>query len=382
MQEKLQNLGKINPPSKLPSVIEYVDLESVKGTDLMNHENLESVSAPSRAQRLAQKGDIFYQTVRPYQKNNYYFDMDDNNFVFSTGYAQIRPTKIDGKFLFYKIQDDKFVTEVLKRSTGTSYPAINSHDLSKIDFLVPTNIPEQNWIGKLLIKLDKIITLEQEKTKKLESLKTYLVQNLFAYDKGYPFLRFQNFFSPWETRRLSEITSIIGGGTPSTKINEYWNGDINWFTPSEIRDNIYVEDSNRKISDLGLQKSSANILPKDKTILFTSRAGIGNTAILKEYSATNQGFQSLILDENTNVYFLFSMSETIKKEAIRRASGSTFLEISATELGKITVSLPDIKEQEKIGNLLQSIDNSINVNRDILKNYKQTKDILLRKLFI
>ena len=91
---------------------------------------------------MAQKGDIFYQTVRPYQKNNYYFDKDNTNFVFSTGYAQIRPTGINDLFLFYKIQDDRFVTEVLKRSTGTSYPAINTSDLAKIKFYTPMTIQE------------------------------------------------------------------------------------------------------------------------------------------------------------------------------------------------------------------------------------------------
>ena len=84
----------------MPSVFEYVDLESVVGTEMVSHRTEKRESAPSRAQRVASKGDIFYQTVRPYQKNNYLFDKDDTNYVFSTGYAQLRTT-IHGGYLFY-----------------------------------------------------------------------------------------------------------------------------------------------------------------------------------------------------------------------------------------------------------------------------------------
>ena len=83
----------------MPSVFEYVDLESVVGTEMVSHRTEKRESAPSRAQRVASKGDIFYQTVRPYQKNNYLFDKDDTNYVFSTGYAQLRTT-IHGGYLF------------------------------------------------------------------------------------------------------------------------------------------------------------------------------------------------------------------------------------------------------------------------------------------
>lgn len=133
--------------------------------------------------------------------------------------------------------------------------------------------------------------------------------------------------------KISEISSIVSGGTPSTKIKEYWDGTVNWFTPSEIGKSVYAFESTRKITELGLQKSSAKLLPANKTILFTSRAGIGDMAILREKSSTNQGFQSLVLHEDIEVYFIYSMGDIIKRKAIRYAAGSTFLEISGGELG-------------------------------------------------
>src|SRR5699024_195009 len=172
-----------------------------------------------------------------------------------------------------------------------------------------------------------------------------------------------------------------GGGTPSTKIEDYWDGDINWFTPSEIGNNIYAYSSIRKITKIGLKNSSAKILPKNKTILFTSRAGIGDTAILKNDAATNQGFQSLIVKENVDIYFLYSMAPFIKKEAIRRASGSTFLEISVTEMKKIKLYIPNVYEQKKIGKLIQILDRIITLEQEKLNHILEIKHAFLRKVY-
>ncbi|HEM2651083.1 TPA: restriction endonuclease subunit S [Streptococcus suis] len=176
---KLGEVAEINPKSQIPEKFEYVDLESVVGTSLISHRTVRAESAPSRAQRLALSGDIFYQTVRPYQKNNYLFDLSDDNYVFSTGYAQLRP-KIDDRYLMIKIQDDGFVKEVLDRCTGTSYPAINSKDLSQISIDVPTSLPEQETIGTFFSTLDRQITLHQRKLEKLKNLKKALLNELFV----------------------------------------------------------------------------------------------------------------------------------------------------------------------------------------------------------
>lgn len=159
---KLSQLAEFNPKSKLPDEFYYVDLESVLGTELLGFRLEKKSSAPSRAQRLAKKGDLFFQTVRPYQKNNYLFDLPHNNYVFSTGYAQIRPS-INGYFLLSRVQEENFVNKVLERCTGTSYPAISSTDLSDIDIFVPKNKHEQDMIGETFMRIDSLITLHQRK---------------------------------------------------------------------------------------------------------------------------------------------------------------------------------------------------------------------------
>ena len=176
---KLGEVVELNPPTSLPDSFEYVDLESVIGISLIYHRAESKDTAPSRAQRLAQRGDVFFQTVRPYQKNNYLFDLPFDNFVFSTGYAQLRP-KIDSYFLLCKIQEKNFVDKVLDRCTGTSYPAINSTDLSEIEIEISSDKNEQVAIGNFFRSLDTQIATQQTKLEKLKQLKAAYLQKMFV----------------------------------------------------------------------------------------------------------------------------------------------------------------------------------------------------------
>ena len=177
-QRKLNEVAEFNPKSELPDEFEYVDLESVVGTEMISHRTETKDSAPSRAQRLAQPGDVFFQTVRPYQKNNYLFSKLDNNYVFSTGYVQMRPN-IDTAFLMSFLQTDSFVKIVLDNCTGTSYPAINSSDLSNLEISLPKSFEEQKKVGKTIISIDNLITLHQRKCDELKEFKKYMLQNMF-----------------------------------------------------------------------------------------------------------------------------------------------------------------------------------------------------------
>lgn len=191
--------------------------------------------------------------------------------------------------------------------------------------------------------------------------------------KRAPTLRFKGFTNDWEQRKLGEIAKVIGGGTPSTKNSDYWNGNINWYSPTEIGKSNYIFTSKKKITKLGLENSSAKILPGKHTILFTSRAGIGNMAIMQTDGCTNQGFQSWVIDNNTNIYFLYSLGSDLRKEAIRKASGSTFLEISNKEVKKIPLSIPSKHEQDKLGKLFLVLDNLLSLQQRKLKLLKEIR---------
>lgn len=178
-QHKLSEVVTINPKTELPDEFKYVDLESVVGTNLLGFQVVKKENAPSRAQRLASYGDVFYQTVRPYQRNNYLFENVDKNMVFSTGYAQLR-SKLDRYFLLTLVQNDNFVKVVLDNCTGTSYPAINGSALGKITVRIPSNEVEANQIGKVFRGIDKNITLHQRKLDHLQLQKKALLQQMFV----------------------------------------------------------------------------------------------------------------------------------------------------------------------------------------------------------
>ena len=176
-EKKLNQVGEFNPNEKLPEFFEYVDLESVIGTEMVSHRTETRKTAPSRAQRLARQGDLFFQTVRPYQKNNYLFTLPFTDYVFSTGYAQIRPFD-DGNFLLALIQRDQFVKVVLDHCTGTSYPAINSNVLAEILVSVPEP-EEQQKIGTYFRHLDELISKHAIQLKKLKHIKSACSAKMF-----------------------------------------------------------------------------------------------------------------------------------------------------------------------------------------------------------
>lgn len=205
---KLSKIAKFNPKSTLPEKFKYVDLESVLGTDLISYREVSRENAPSRAQRLAQKGDIFYQTVRPYQKNNYLFDSDEKDYVFSTGYAQLRPL-IDSAFLLARLQEESFVNKVLERCTGTSYPAINSKDLSKISVTIPQTIEEQSAIGTLFRTLDDLLTSYKDNLANYKSLKTTMLSKMFPKGgQAVPEIRLDGFKGEWEINKLNKYLTV------------------------------------------------------------------------------------------------------------------------------------------------------------------------------
>ncbi|MFL2096354.1 restriction endonuclease subunit S [Marinilactibacillus psychrotolerans] len=186
----------------------------------------------------------------------------------------------------------------------------------------------------------------------------------------------------WEQRKLSEVADIIGGGTPSTINPDYWNGNIDWYSPVEIGDQIYLNDSIKKITELGLKKSSAKILPVG-SILFTSRAGIGNTAILAKEAATNQGFQSIVPHKNKlNSYFIYSRTNELKRYGEITGAGSTFVEVSGKQMAKMLIRMPSIEEQCKIGNFFKQFDRIISFQQQKLNKFKELKKAYLNKMFV
>lgn len=163
----------------------------------------------------------------------------------------------------------------------------------------------------------------------------------------------------WVVKPIGALGRIVGGGTPPTSVSQYWNGGIAWYTPAEIGDSKYLSYSVKTISELGLHSSSARLLPPG-TILLTTRASIGLSAILRQAGTTNQGFQSVIVYDSYDNEFVYYLLQQYIDVMYSLASGSTFLEISKNKLAFINVAFPVNRiEQHAIAEALSDIDGLI-----------------------
>ena len=247
-----------------------------------------------------------------------------------------------------------------------------------------TLIEEQRKIGDYLESLDHLITLHQRKYNKLLNVKKSMLEKMFPKNgSNIPEIRFKGFTDPWEQRKLGDIADIVGGGTPSTSNEEYWDGEIDWYAPAEITNQIYVDSSERRITEQGFNNSSTKMLPVG-TVLFTSRAGIGKMAILRKESCTNQGFQSIVPHKNVlDSYFIFSRSEELKRYGETVGAGSTFVEVSGKQMCAMELMMPQtIDEQRKIGSYFSRLDHLITLHQRELEKLQNIKKSMLEKMFV
>lgn len=287
-------------------------------------------------------------------------------------------------YLFYLLQTRRMQAQILDKASNGTQPNLSMRELEKFDVLVTDNAEEQQRIGDYFKSLDHLITLHQRKCDETKQLKKFMLQKMFPKNgEKNPEIRFEGFTDAWEQRKLGELAEIVGGGTPSTSVNSYWDGDIDWYAPAEIGEQIYLESSQRKITEEGLNKSSAKILPIG-TILFTSRAGIGKTAILLKEGCTNQGFQSIVPNkEKLDSYFIFTRSEELKRYGETVGAGSTFVEVSGKQMANMELMMPKtMPEQQQIGEYFANLDNLITLHQRKCEKLKALKKFMLQNMFI
>ena len=285
--------------------------------------------------------------------------------IISPAYHTFHSDEADSRFYYtyfrsFEFIKHKLVPHVYGIRDGRS---IDIEGMKSIE--IPyTSLSEQRIIGDYLELLDHLITLHQRKCEETKKIKKYMLQKMFPQNgQTVPEIRFAGFTDAWEQRKLGELAEIVGGGTPSTGVDSYWDGDIDWYAPAEIGEQIYLESSQRKITEKGLNKSSAKLLPMG-TVLFTSRAGIGKTAILLKEGCTNQGFQSIVPNkEKLDSYFIFTRTKELKRYGETVGAGSTFVEVSGKQMANMELMMPKtMSEQQKIGEYFANLDHLITLH--------------------
>ena len=377
---KLGDLAIFNPKSELPDVFEYVDLESVIGTEMISHRTETRNTAPSRAQRLAQTGDLFYQTVRPYQKNNYLFEKADKHFVFSTGYAQMRPL-VNGRFLLCLVQNDNFVRIVLDSCTGTSYPAINSNDLAKIDVHSPREPQEQKQIGDFFKNIDNLITLHQRKCKALETAKRFYLQNMIPKKAQIsPTIRIGDFSGKWEKKKFGDIVERYEDPVP-TPHGGYERLGIRSHAKGTFHS--YVEEG-KELETAQMHRVAANNFIVNITfgwehaVAITSENDAGKLVSHRfpQYKFNNgmlpDFFRYLIIDKRFKHHLSLSSPGGAGRNRVLNLGDMLLYEML----------IPSADEQKEIAAFLSNLDTVIDFEQRKVKALKTTKKFLLQNMFV
>ena len=378
--KQLGEIGEINPSNKnLPNKFIYIDLESVENGQLLKENEVLKNEAPSRAQRILVKNDILFQMVRPYQMNNLFFDKE-GVFVASTGYAQIR-TESNPRFLYQYLHLQKFVDKVIERCTGTSYPSINSTDLSKISISLP-EFTEQTKIATFLTAVDdKLQALKQKKTL-LEQYKKGVMQKIFSQE-----LRFKddngNDYPDWEEKKLGDTLNItidnrgktpptLDHGIPLLEVNSIGNKNIKYNAVSKFVSELTFETWFRKHL-------------KEGDVLFST---VGNTALCSYYDGNikaciAQNIVGLRFNTEVGLFMYYLLIEDKNNNKFKQIEmGAVQPSVKVSQMIDLYFEIPSTPEQTKIDNFLSAIDDKINHCQSQIEKMDVWKKGLLQQMFV
>ena len=311
-------------------------------------------------------GDTLLANIRPYLRKAWLATHDG---ACSTDVLALCPLDITPAFLNNIIEQDRFIDYVMSGVKGSKMPRGDKAHILAYETAIPSLLEQEKINSFMQLLHQRIAKIQME----IELLKKYKrgVNNqiLSQIDNSY-------------NCRLGSVCEIVGGGTPDTLHTEYWGNTVEWFTPSEIGKTKYVNNSVRKLSDIGLDNSSAKLLPIG-TVLLTTRATLGEMSIAKRECSTNQGFQSLIPHtDRVSSEYLYYMKIIIKPWCEKYASGNTFREISKSALSDCIIPIPDRARQEQIVKLLSSIDMLIGAAESISMSLSKIRHGLMQQLFI
>ena len=368
--------------------VELEHLEPETGLLLGN-----TVTKPnSSIKTVFQNGDVLFGKLRAYLRKYWLANQDG---VCSTEiWAFVATNKAINPFLFYVVQTEQFI-KAASEAYGTHMPRSDWNVVK--NYLLPLPpLPEQTAIATALSDTDALISSLQKLIAKKKAIKLSAMQNLLNGEIRLPEFAQRTDGSlkttrqtelgcvpeDWEMVELEKVAEIKSGGTPSTNRSEFWNGHILWCTPTDITSlsGKYLSDTNRKITEMGLNNSAAELLPIG-SVLMTSRATIGECTIVKRPMTTNQGFKNFICNRTVNNEFLYYLLSSQKDKFIELCNGSTFLEISTTQVRKFKITIPkSTTEQTAIAQLLSDMDAEIEALEGRLKKTQALKQGMMQAL--
>ena len=270
-------------------------------------------------------------------------------------------------FLYEILSSDLAKKQFKRFAAGSTVNNLKSETVSTLKIPLPP-LKEQQKIADILSTADNKIDAITKQIEKAEILKKGLLQKLLSEGIGH-------------SEELKDIcSSIIGGGTPNTKIDDYWkNGTIPWATVKDMNNKKYLESTEDFITQNGLENSSANLIPKN-SIITATRMGIGRFFINKVDMAINQDLKALIIKKEFDKNFIFWSLVSKSKELELMGTGTTVKGIRLEEFKKIKFFIPPLKEQNQIAQILSTADKKLEILRAKKEKYETLKKGLLQKL--
>jgi type I restriction enzyme S subunit len=307
---------------------------------------------------------------------------------FATLNTRVDEAIIDPYYLCWFFNTETFTNYVLSVCTGDGRNNLNLKDFVKSEIVYP-RLPEQQKIAAILTSVDEVIEKTQAQIDKLKDLKTAMMQELLTCGVGIdgkPHTEFKD--SPvgripknWTCSLLDEMAKRGSGHTPDKQKPEYWNEGIKWvsLTDSSKLDNLYIHDTMKKISQLGIENSSASLHPEG-TVVMVRDAGIGKSAIITSPMAVSQHLMAWVCNGNLDNYFLYYLLQLWKPKFEVIAMGSTIKTIGLPYFKKLQIPVPPIEEQKIISSALKSVDSKIFILRRKHSSLGDTKKALMQDL--
>ena len=333
-------------------------------------------------------GDILFARIGATTGKSTYINKEING-VFASYLIRFKPLvpNLSTEFLYYCTQSNLYWNQVHRKKEGQLKKGLNAKILAGLIFPLPP-LPEQQKIAEILSTVDEAIEKVDDSIEKTERLKKGLMRELLT--KGIGHKEFKDTAigripKEWEVKKVGDLFKVETGTTPSTRQKKYWDrGNVIWITPadmSKLNGKICIKDSERKITEEGLNETNLILMPIG-SIIISTRAPVGYVAVIRENATFNQGCKGLIprnTDEiNSEFYTYYLLSK--KKTLENLSGGSTFKELSKNTLENLIIPLPSLPEQKKIAEILSTVDKRLELLRSKKAKLERIKKGLMNDL--